>query len=525
MGWSGKIARALGLYGRVDKSDSGRNFEGTGVIGYESAREDPRIRGRNVNTHATPKNYLRSDLDEIRALAQDAERNDPLVNSIIQKITRGVVGATGFLPRCNDSRYQREADEVIALIEAQSRRANFSADGQMTRAEFVRLAIRHIIRDGEVLIRRHRRFKNEGRYALQMVDVGYMYTERTGAGVVVDGNKVDLGVENDEFGRPLAYWFRGDPNNPLSAYTYFNGGGYTRHKADDFIHLFFRQYSEQPRGVSFFAPVLDLLEMVKRYRKSEVHAARVGSALHIVGKTTTGGAVGGDRVKFAAEGSKGVYDAKKGKSNFVVNVNDPEMLHLDSDKELNVINSGHPTKNYPDFVAEVYRAICSCLDVPYPIVTGDWTAVNYSSGQLFSADYTSRLQRFQEMMKQLEDWWARDFIWQCMRDGRCSLAPTRFEEVMDSIKWNPAIQPPAEPMKAAKANEILIGARLKSRRQAMLEMGLDPDEQEKEIEAEEKKYGPPATPKPGRPADEDEEDGEDAPNKGKKGDDSKGDKD
>ena len=59
----------------------------------------------------------------------------------------------------------------------------------------------------------------------------------------------------------------------------------------------------------------------------------------------------------------------------------------------------------------------------------------------------------------------------------------------------------------------------------MLEMGLDPDEQEKEIEAEEKKYGPPATPKPGRPADEDEEDGEDAGSGGKKADDTKGDKD
>ena len=415
----------------------------------------PRLRGRRFDTYSTPQNYLQSDLDRIRALAQDAERNDPIVNSIINKITRGVVAASGFIPRCNDSRYQKEAEEVIALIDEQSKRGRFSADGTMSRAEFVRLAIRHIIRDGEVLIRRHRRFKNDGKYALQMIDVGYLYTEQTGFVFGDSGNTVNLGVDTDEFGRPVGYLLRGKPNSHWSLYSYYGSGDVKRYPADDFLHLFFGQYAEQTRGISFFAPVLDLLEMVNRYRKSEVHAARVNSSLHIVGKSTTGGAVGGERVKFAPEGSGGVYNTPNDRPNFVINVDEPDMLQLDSDKELNVVNSGHPTKNYSDFVGECYRAICSCLDVPYPIVTGDWTAVNYSSGQLFSADYTSRLQRFQTMMVQLEDWWARDFIWQCMRDGRCSLAPSRFEEVMDSIKWNPAIQPPAEPMKAAKANEIL----------------------------------------------------------------------
>ena len=481
MGMTGKIARALGLgeYGKLQKQRSSENYTGTGLGGgYQAAQSNPRLRGKqDISSSATPESYLYYAVDEIRALANKAERNDPIANSIINKIVRGVVGSHGFIPRSKNA-------EIVRLINEHSDREYFCTDGRTSRAEFIRLVLRYIIRDGEALIRRVKRFDNPHKFALQIIDPGYLFTQRTGYGDQATGNKVRLGVETDQWGRVAAYHFRGEQKDIMSTWSYYTGGWTRREPAEDFIHLFLPMYAEQVRGVSWFAPVLDQLEMAKRYRDSELHAARINSFLGVVGKTNTGAPVAGTPAKPFQIGEGGSGFQEGSGNNFVVNVNDPEMLQIDSDKDLEVVNSGHPTRNYPDFMAEIYRNICAGMDVPYALITSDFSSTNYSAGQIFIADHSTRLQRLQSLAIQLENWWVRDYIWECMRDGRCNLAPSRFEKVMAELEWNPAVMPPTEPMKAAKSDELLLLMGAKSRRQIASERGLNYDEMQQQIKEE-----------------------------------------
>ena len=193
------------------------------------------------------------------------------------------------------------------------------------------------------------------------------------------------------------------------------------------------------------------------------------------------------------------------------------MLQVTPEKTLEVVKSNQPHNNYVDFQSEIQRAICAGMDIPYALVTGDWGSVNYSSGQLFSVDYNLRLQRLQNLVLELERWWTRTFLWDAMVRGDLKLRPAKFEALMESFEWNPSVAPPAEPMKAAKADEMLLAMGIKSRRQIATERGLNFDEQMRQAAEDEKEYGPPPGKNMGATGDEDEKDADDADNDGEDG--------
>ena len=297
MSMFGKLKRSLGLYNHVARAASTdeRPYVADGEIigGFEAGQRSDRV-GSSFDYGTPPEVYLYRAVDNIRSAVLDAERNDPIVNSIINKLVRGTVGAKGFIPHCSD-------DSVLDLIERQSRRENFSADAKTSRAEFIRLAIRYIIRDGEVLVKRHRKFDNAGGFALQIIDPGYLFTSLVGDAHVFGSNRVRLGIEENQYGKTVGYHFKGDPRSHLSSHTYYSGRTY-REPADDYLHLFPPLYTGQPRGVSSFAPVLHLILLSMKYRKTAMTAAEVAAFAAIIAKTMTGAPAVGQPIRQARHG-------------------------------------------------------------------------------------------------------------------------------------------------------------------------------------------------------------------------------
>ena len=86
-------------------------------------------------------------------------------------------------------------------------------------------------------------------------------------------NGIFNGVEVDDFGRPIGYWFRRE----MLRNGQFTGPAY-RMPARQILHLYTQEEAEQRRGVPIFASVLKDLRILHAYTIAELIAARIDAA-------------------------------------------------------------------------------------------------------------------------------------------------------------------------------------------------------------------------------------------------------
>ena len=257
--------------------------------GWIAGRDDDSMLSKWVLDSSTPPSaYLHDQLDKLRARARWACQNDEIAASFLNKITRAVVGDKGFMP----TNVSEKHAEAIAM---HSRSANFCTDGRTSRAEFERLIVKHIVRDGEVFIVRHNNFAggDQSRFALSIIDPAYLYTDRFSGAYDYKGNRVRLGVEVDNFGRAVAYHFRGRNNSSESLWTYWSGD-IKRVSAENVLHLYTSDYADVNRGVSWLAPVLSTMEQLRRYRAIALKVARWGAKVAVSTENRAGDPVDGN---------------------------------------------------------------------------------------------------------------------------------------------------------------------------------------------------------------------------------------
>lgn len=403
---------------------------------------------------------LKGDIAKIRNRSRDLEKNSEIASRYFNILETNVVGNKGFMLQMKVRKGDLFDDQVNRDIEKHWKKwaYNPSVDGKMSFREVCKAAVRGIPRDGEFFLRLVKDTTvNQYGLGLQILDPSLVDDQYND--VLPNGNLIRLGIELDEYRRPVAYYLS-EKNNKGEML----GMGIERTKrirvpAEEIIHIFKMQRPDQTRGWSWLAPVMLALRILNGYIEGALVNARAGAA------------------------KMGFYETE-----------DPRVLGLDNDEDatiettrtepgmIEILPPGvkfvgydpkYPDNQFAPFVKRIMMLIASGLNVSYVSLSQDLEAVNYSSIRYGSLEERETFKDLQEMIieklitRVFEEW-----LMMSLTIGKLEYGMRNFEK-LNEPNWGGPGWSWVDPLKETNANINAIKSGIKSRSEVISENGRD----------------------------------------------------
>lgn len=421
---------------------------------------------------------LASALERMRGRSRNLAHNNDYARKFLSMVEANVVGPAGFSLQV----LAREGDRLDAvansLIEAAfrdwSRKGAGEVSGQYAFRDVCATVAQTVARDGEALVRLVRGAASGNKYgfALQVLDVDRLPVTMNGQ--AANGNQIVMGIELDTFGRAVAYHIHRRHPGALSGR--YGSTEIERVPATDMLHLFRSARPEQRRGVPAMHTAMIRLEMLSKFEKAAVVAARKGAETLGFFKSATGEAPKLDGV--AADGNQ-ITTSVPGSFDTL-----PEGM------EFQPFDTKYPNEMFGAFVKSTLRGIASGLGVSYNALASDLEGVNYSSlraGVLEERDQWMTLQNWliEAFLSPVYEGWLRTALLAgaIRYPGGSALPATKLEKFLPHA-WQGRRWAWVDPLKDIEANIAAINAGLKSRREVIAEQGRDLDEVWAQLQAE-----------------------------------------
>lgn len=280
---------------------------------------------------------------------------------------------------------------------------------------------------------------------------------------LADGGRIVNGVEFDRFGSRVAYWIvKERPEIGLGLNL-----APVRVPAEDVVHLFRPDFPGQVRGVSWFAPAILRLAEHDEWHGAQLTRQKVGALLAGL-ITTNDGTVpfGGE-----AQGEALIGSLEPG-----------AMVVLPPGKDVTFSNPPAIAQEANDFARITLHEIAAALGLPYEVLTGDLSSVNYSSIRAGLVEWRRRVEMIQHnviVFQALRPIWRRWAMIESLQ-GRLAARP---QELLP-VRWITPKQQWVDPAKDVQAEIEAINAGLMSRREAVAARGMDVGALDAEIAAD-----------------------------------------
>ena len=332
---------------------------------------------------------IRWALNELRNRSRDLERNNEYFRRYLQLLRTNVVGSNGFSLQVRATNPDGTQDGAGSRI-IESAWSEFgriggpTVDGQMSLIDLENHVITGMARDGEVFLRivKNRVFRHQ--IAIQVIEPDKIDEEMNE--LYRNGNDVRMGVELNEYRRPVAYHMLLNHPGDYDYTTLAKGTKRVRIPASEIMHIYRQERAGQTRGVPWSTAAIGALKMLHGYREAELVAARTAASK--MGFFTS--PAGDDFMADGYEGENGtgspIYDAEAG-----------TFHQLPAGVEFTPFDPTHPTSAFSDFEKSVLRGIAGGLGVSYTSLANDLEGTSYSSirqGALEERDFYRTLQTF-----------------------------------------------------------------------------------------------------------------------------------
>jgi lambda family phage portal protein len=440
-------------------SDSGRYFEGWDT------------RSNSIDY------YLQTELTKLRARARRLVRMNPLGKRYVSLIKSNVVGPEGIMVQAQ-SLYSKSGKLELDAVANDAIESAFwdwtlhHADWQQKRSfiDLQNMAASNAAQDGEFIFRKHYG-RSAGKYGfqLQSIDPELLDTEKN---TLTKGGEIRLGVEYDETGRIVRYWFRERTFN----------GDYSTSKtysvaAKFIIHGFLPEWPDQSRGIPWMHAGLETAKHLEKYNEAAIVASRAkaGTMAFISSKGT-------EEYKGGEDGSA-VYGDGTTLEQF-----DPGTIKDIGERQFTAFDPNYPHQMYDSFLKGQQRDIASGWGIAFHALTNNLEGVNYSSiraGVLEDREQFKTIQNW--LIRELigpvyEEWLLAAYTMGAIKIGRFPL--NRPIEQYMPHSFQPRRWAWVDPQKDGAANELAINLNLKSRSQIIREQGDDPESVFREIQRE-----------------------------------------
>jgi len=446
----------------------GPRFHGRAFGSTSSSNLYQGFKGTSASINEDLINGLRTLRYRSRQLCQDNDYACKFLNLV----SANIVGNQGIRLQSLATGRAGEPDEDArtGIEEAWSRwgkRGVCDVTGRLSWLDVQRLVAETLGRDGEVLVVHHEGYDNEFGYALQVLECDRL--NETLNVRLDNGNRIIMGVEHDQFGKPVAYHLM--TNHPGDGAWQHRNYWYDRYEASRILHIFVVKRPEQCRGYPWLTSAMLRLDMLHGYEEAEWTAARVAACKMGVVKTPSGDEFTGDAVD--TDGAL-IDDLEPG-----------SWRQLPEGQDFDMFDPTHPNTAYSDFIKGVLRGAAAGMNVSYNGLANDLEGVNFSSiraGVLDERDQWRVLQSF--VSEALCDRVFRVWLGHALTSGSVVLPPA-VDHVTDA-KWVARGWPWVDPVRDIDAAARGIELGISTRTDAAAAQGRDFNDIVKRLQEEEK---------------------------------------
>jgi lambda family phage portal protein len=299
------------------------------------------------------------------------------------------------------------------------------------------------------------------------------------------------GVELDQWGAPAAYWLAtpGPASPGIYEPSILLSPQFTRvparigHRPGCF-HLFRYQEEEQVRGESMLRPGINLFRHLSDSLDNELLAQVVTSSMAMFIARDTGTELPNLITEFDGGNGEKIYHQEIAPGSIVYG-NDGEKPHM--------LETSRPSPNWASFCEFVLRAMAASIDMPYEVLSKDFSKTNYSSAR-------AALLEAWRVFTHYRTWLDRHYcqpIWsmvieEAWLNGRLKFpaaAPDFYDAagVYTKAAWIGPSKGYVDPVKEINSTIAALDKRLMTYSEALAERGRDFDEVMDEREEEEER--------------------------------------
>lgn len=443
----------------------------------------------------SPDAESRFTRDTVVARSRDLYRNSPIARAGVDtSVSRGIGAEYRLRAKPHYRALGISFEDSVKLAEQMETAwalwfhdIHRRCDAQRKRSgiQLLRLLWKSKCIDGEHLAVLRWRPENGGPFAtcVQVVDTDRLINRNR----VADTELLRQGVHFDTFGAPIAYdILNAHPNDfyaTRNANTWVTAPKRDAYGRPVVIHGFTEDRPDQTRGVSPFAPILELFHMTDRYWDSAVQHAiitgtigtfiRSGFDPAAVAASLSTAADIGDSVSSWQDTRIDFYD------DFPVYLGDKRLPIVAPGDDIVFASAGKDTGPNPEFVKIAYQTTAAALGQAYPELAQNWEGVSYSSAR---TAYNSVWQRVVVDRSDFEDDAIDPIYYAVMEEaferGYIDIpegAPDFHEAATAYLQasWTGPGREHVDPLKGVQADEAEIDARLATHEAQSARRGRD----------------------------------------------------
>lgn len=346
---------------------------------------------RSYNTSSDAE--LVTSLTPLRARSRQLVRDAGFAKNARRIIQNNVIGTgiklQSFVQTSRNTLATRINDSVESAWEKWCCADSCHTGGEVHFHDMERMAVGQVFEAGEIFFRIHRRkFGNSAiPLALEIIEAERVIDGFTQPSLGISDNAIiRMGVEVDEFKRPVAYWIRdlhpGDARISTSPTDMIQ-----RVPAADIIHLRVIDRWPQTRGEPWLHAVAGKLEDMNGYSEAEIIAARASANYLGVIKSPEETSSMGDEQE---DGS------------FEMGLQAGTWFRALPGEDVLFNSPNRPNAALDPFMRFMLREVASGVGVSYESLSRDYSQSNYSSTRLALLDD-------RDVWRTLQQWFVRSF--------------------------------------------------------------------------------------------------------------------
>ena len=368
---------------------------------YQAAKQSHLTSGWATST-TSADSELSSSLTTLRNRSRALVRDSGYAKRAKRIVQDNVIGSgVGMQAQVMSSRDELRDPINDAIEEAHREWAcaeHCHTGGTLHFADLERAVMGQVFEAGEVLVRKHYRSFGGSQipFSLEMIEAERLADEfsfPTVAAALAPDAMLKIGIEQDQFGRPLAYWIRQMHPGEL---RFIPGATdkLERVPADQIVHLRIVDRWPQTRGEPFLHAVARKLNDMDGYSEAEIVAARAAATTVFTIET------GDDNSPLAgqspASGDAGADISKE------LAVEAGMGLRLAPGEKWETHSPNRPNTALDPFMRYMLREVAAGLNLSYESLSKDYSQSNYSSSRLSVIED-------RDVWKIFQQWFLRNF--------------------------------------------------------------------------------------------------------------------
>lgn len=357
----------------VDAHGKPLQYRAAHDYGYDAADWNRYNQDFTVN-HWTPSALLGVAAKNLRARAQDLERNSDAVRGFLAKLEINVVGWNGIRLQSKATRSaatDTEDNPARATIEAEWNRWTSpeycSASEDLGLTSLLKMVLRRLIVDGECFVEMLPGFDNEYNFAVRIWEA-----DACPVGYTDENANISFGIRKDEWGRAKEYYFHPtgngnfifQPNEDLIAVP-----------ANRIRHIFIKERPKQARGITYLASTAERMHMLSKFERATLVGAQIASS-------KMGFFRDPENNTLPTYDGEGLEDDTDVNGNNIISIEPGQFEDIGS-KLFEAFDPEYPPAKYQEFVREILRGAASGLNMSYHVFANDPASVNYSTAREF----------------------------------------------------------------------------------------------------------------------------------------------